>query len=136
MKARDAQRVSTLRMAISAMNYRRIERSGSLTDDEMIDVLRKQVRQRDDSIEAYTKAQRADLADKEAHERAILGEYLPAELNEADLRAAVRTIVAGLAPDAKMGDAMKAAMPALKERASGKAIQAAVKAELETRGTS
>lgn len=136
MKARDAERVSTLRMAISAMNYRRIERSGTLTDDEMIDVLRKQVRQRDDSIEAYAKARRADLADKEARERTILGEYLPAELSEADLRAAVRTIVAGLGPDAKMGDAMKAAMPALKERASGKAIQAAVKAELETRGTS
>jgi uncharacterized protein YqeY len=134
MKARDTERVATLRMAISAMNYRRIERTGNLTDDEMLDVLRKQVRQRDDSIEAYTKAGRPDLAAKETRERTILNEYLPASMNEDDLRAAVREIVVGLGASPNMGAAMKAAMPALKDRATGKAIQAAVKAELEARG--
>lgn len=134
MKARDSERVGTLRMAIAAMNNRRIERGGTLDDTEMVDVVRRQMRQRDDSIEAYTKAGRADLADKERRERAVLAEYIPAELGEEELRAAVHQIVERLGPDAKVGDAMKAAMPALKDKASGKAIQAAVKAALDARG--
>jgi len=123
-----------LRMAISAMNYRRIERSASLTDAEMADVLRKQVRQREDSIDAYRKAGRDELAEKEERERAMLVEYLPAELNEAELRTAVSEIVSRLPSEAKMGDAMKAAMAVLKDRAGGKAIQAAVREALDARG--
>jgi len=134
MKARQAERTLALRMAISAMNYRRIERNESLTDADMTDVLRKQVRQREDSIDAYRQAGRTDLADKEARERAILIDYLPAEMSEAELRAAVAEIVAGLPSGAKLGDAMKATLAVLKGRASGKAIQAAVKDSLEARG--
>jgi len=133
MKARDAERVATLRMALSAMNYRRIERSGSLTDAEMLDVLRKQVRQRDDSIQAYRDASRADLADKEARERAILQAYLPAEMSGDELRAAVDELLKQVAAHAKMGDAMKLVVPALKDRASSKAIADAVKAALQAR---
>src|ERR1700680_3409539 len=130
MKARDADRMATLRMAISAMNYRRIERNQQLSPDEQEDVVRKQVKQRDDSIAEYTKAARKDLADKELLEREILQEYLPPELSAEQLQAEVSTIVAGLGPDAKFGDAMKAVMPVLSRRANGKAIQDAVKAAM------
>ncbi len=127
MKARDADRMATLRMAISAMNYRRIERSAALSSEEQEDVVRKQVKQREDSIEEFSKAGRTDLADKEKREREILKEYLPADLSPAQLQAEVASIIARLAPDAKFGDAMKAVMPALAKRANGKAIQEAVK---------
>jgi uncharacterized protein YqeY len=136
MKARDAERTSTLRMAISAMKYRTIERSAQLSEDEQLDVLRKQVKQRDDSIEEYRKAGRADLADKELRERDILETYLPARMGADDLRAAVRDALKALGPDAKFGDAMKAAMAVLKDRADGKAIQEAVKAEMAARSAS
>ena len=134
MKARDAERTGTLRMAISAMKYRTIERNTQLSDDEQLDVLRKQVKQRNDSIEEYTKAGRADLADKEQRERTILEGYLPAPMAGDALRAAVKAALAGLAADAKFGDAMKTAMAALKDQADGKAIQEAVKAEMSARG--
>jgi len=110
MKARDAERTSTLRMAISAIKYRQIERNAELSEEEQLDVLRKQVKQRDDAIEEYRKAGRADLADKEARERAILEEYLPARMSGEALRTEIRTLLAPLAADAKFGDAMKTAM--------------------------
>jgi len=127
MKARDAERMATLRMAISAMNYRRIERNGALSTEEQEDVLRKQVKQREDSITEFTRGARTDLADKERREREILKEYLPPELSAQQLQAEVNGILAGLGPDAKFSDAMKAVMPVLQKRANGKAIQEAVK---------
>ncbi|HYK54094.1 MAG TPA: GatB/YqeY domain-containing protein [Candidatus Eremiobacteraceae bacterium] len=136
MKARDAERTGTLRMAISAMKYRTIERNAQLSDEEQLDVLRKQVKQRNDSIEEYTKAGRTDLADKEQRERTILEEYLPARMTGDALQAAVKAALTGLSADAKFGDAMKTAMAALKDQADGKAIQEAVKAEMSARGGS
>jgi uncharacterized protein len=136
MKARDAERTSTLRMAISAMKYRTIERNAELSDEEQLDVLRKQVKQRDDSIEEYTKAARADLAEKEQRERTILETYLPARMTADDLRTQVRALIAHLASDAKFGDAMKVVMAALKDKADGKSIQEAVKAEMAARTAS
>ena len=133
MKARDLDRIATIRLAISAMNYRRIEALKDLSPEEQEDVIRKQVKQRDDAIEEYTKAKRTDLADKEARERAILKEYLPAELSADQLRTEVAAIIATLGPDAKFGDAMKAVMPALSKRAGGKQIQEAVKAAMSTK---
>jgi len=136
MKARDAERTSTLRLAISAMKYRTIERNAELSEEEQLDVLRKQVKQRDDSIEQFTRAGRADLAGKEERERAILSAYLPARLSGDALAGEVRALIATLPGDAKMGDAMKAAMAALKDRADGKAINQAVNAALAARRSS
>jgi uncharacterized protein YqeY len=135
MKARDTERMDTLRMAISALKYRQIDASAPLGPSEEEDVLRKQVKQRDDSIEQFAKAGRQELADKETRERAILGEYLPKELTEAELRSAIATLIAGLPPAATFPDAMKAAMGALKDKAPGKAIQAAVRAAMDARGS-
>ena len=136
MKARDAERTSTLRMAISALKYRTIERNAQLSEDEQIDVLRKQVKQRDDSIDEFKKAGRDDLVAKESREREILQTYLPARMSGDALQSAVKNALAPLGADAKFGDAMKAAMAALKDQADGKAIQEAVKAELAARASS
>jgi uncharacterized protein len=131
MKARDTERLLTLRMAISAMNYRRIERNGQLSDEEQLDVMRKQVKQHEDSITEFKRGNREDLVDKETREREILKLYLPAEMDSAALIAAVSEVLAPLGPNPQFGVAMKAAMAALKDKASGKAIQEAVRAALE-----
>ena len=127
MKERDAERLLTLRMAISAMTYRRIERNQQLSDEDQLDVLRKQVKQRDDAIEEFSKGKREDLVAKERREREILSTYLPAELSGEALQQAVAAALAPLGPAPQFGPAMKAAMAALKDRASGKAIQEAVR---------
>ncbi len=131
MKDRDTERLATLRMAISAMNYKRIERNEPLSDDEQLDVMRKQVKQREDSIAEFKRGGREDLVAKETREREILKGYLPAELDETSLARAVAEALSPLGPQPQFGAAMKAAMAALKDKASGKAIQEAVRAELE-----
>ena len=135
MKNRDTERLATLRMAISAMNYRRIERNGQLSDEEQLDVMRKQVKQREDSIAEFTRGHRDDLAQKETREREILKQYLPAELDASALAAAVKEAVTPLGPNPQFGAAMKAAMAALKDKASGKSIQEAVRAVLENKAS-
>jgi uncharacterized protein len=85
MKAHDTVRLSTLRLLSSAFNYERIEKQHELTDEEELAVIRKEAKQRRDSIEAYDKAGRPDLSDSEKKELAILQEYLPPEMGEEEL---------------------------------------------------
>jgi hypothetical protein len=85
MKAHDEIRVSTLRLLSSAFNYEKIEKQHDLTDEEELGVIRKQAKQRRDSIEAYKKAGADDRAEKEAAELKILQEFLPPEMDEAEL---------------------------------------------------
>jgi uncharacterized protein YqeY len=136
MKARDAERTDTIRMAISAMKYKQIDAMATLADKDQEEVLRKQVKQRDDSIEQYSKAGRMDLADKESRERVILMEYLPKELSAGEIRSSVDEIVRALPADAKFPEAIKAAMAALKDKAPGKMIQEAVRAAMDARAVS
>jgi uncharacterized protein len=133
MKARDSERTDTIRMAISAMKYKQIDTVATLADADQEDVLRKQVKQRDDSIEQYSKAGRMDLADKESRERVILMEYLPKELSADEIRTHVDELIRSLPPDAKFPEAIKAAMTALRDKAPGKAIQEAVRAAMDAR---
>lgn len=85
MKAHDEVRLSTLRLLSSAFNYEKIEKQHELTDEEEMTVIKKQVKQRRDSIEAYDKADRADLSASEKAELTILLEYLPPEMSDGDL---------------------------------------------------
>ncbi len=132
LKNRDTERLSTLRLAVSAITYRRIERQAPLSEEDEIEVLRKQVKQREDAIAEYLRAGRPERAEQERRERDILAEYLPTPLSPDELRAAVRDILAGLGPKPEFGAAMKAAMAALRGRAPGKDIAAAVRAALDT----
>lgn len=85
MKAHDEVRISTLRLLSSAFNYERIAKQHDLTEEEEIAVIRKQAKQRKDSIEAYKKAGAADRAEREEAELKILQEYLPPEMSEQEL---------------------------------------------------
>ena len=122
MKAQDAARTSTLRMAKAALMNRQIEKHAALEDAETVRVLQGLVKQREDSAEQYAKGGRPELADKERAEIVVLKAYLPAEVTEAEIAAAVEKAVAetGAASPKDMGKVMKAALAAL--AASGKPV--------------
>ena len=122
MKARDAARTSTLRMAKAAFMNKEIDKKAALDDAEALKVLQGLVKQREDAADQYAKASRPELAEKEQAEIAVLKAYLPAEVTDAEVAAAVDKAVAetGASSLKDMGKAMKAALAAL--AASGKAV--------------
>lgn len=122
MKAQDAARTSTLRMAKAALMNRQIDKHGPLDDAEATRVLQGLVKQREDAAEQYTKGNRPQLAAKERAEGALLRTYLPAEATDEEIAAAVEKAVAetGAASPKDMGKVMKAALAAL--AAGGKAV--------------
>jgi uncharacterized protein YqeY len=124
MKAGDAVRVATLRMAMAAAHNRQIELGHELTDAEVVEVLDRQVKQRRESIELYRQGGRPELADAEEAEMAILREYLPEPLTDAELERLAREAVAatGAKGPADMGRVMGALVPQTKGRADGKAV--------------
>lgn len=125
MKARNAEKTSTLRMLQSAFKYEQIEAGHELSDEEALTVIRKAVKQRQDSIEQYTKGNRPELAAKEQSEMDLLKTYLPPELSDEELESGVREIVASTGAQSKkdMGKVMKEATARYKGRADGRKIQ-------------
>ena len=97
MKARDAERLSTLRMLQSAFKYQQIESRHELSDEEAMTVIRKAVKQRLDSIEQYTKGNRPELAAKEQSEMELLKTWLPADLTDDERRRALEPLLPRLA---------------------------------------
>jgi len=125
MKARSAERTSVLRMLQAAIKNEQINVQHELADEEVLTVIRKAVKQRQDSIEQYTKGNRPDLASKEASELEILRTYLPPELGDEEIESGVREIIAFTGAQSKkdMGKVMKEATARYKGRADGKKIQ-------------
>jgi uncharacterized protein YqeY len=131
MKARDRLRADALRSALSAFSYKRAETGKDLTDEQELEVLRKQVKQRDDAIMEFRKAGREELAEKEAREREILAAYLPPQKSPDEIRAIVREVLATLEPGARsQGAVMKAVMPRLRGEADGATVREIVLEEL------
>jgi uncharacterized protein YqeY len=132
MKAQDAGRTSTLRMAKAALMNKQIDKHGALDDGEATRVLQGLVKQRDDAAEQYAKAGRPELAEKERAEMAQLKGYLPAEVTDEEIAAAVSLAVAetGATSPKDMGKVMKAALAALAaggKAADGKRVNEAVR---------
>ena len=133
MKARDAERTSTLRMVKAAIMHREKEGAGELTDEDVMKLLRSQVKQRRDSVEQYQKAGRQELVEKEAAEIAVIEEYLPQAASEAEIEQAVADAIAetGAASMKDMGAVMKASMAKLAgKNADGKIVSEMVKKKL------
>jgi len=125
MKARTAERTSTLRMLQSALKNEQINVGHELSDEEAMGVIRKGIKQRLDSVEQFTKGNRPELAAKEQSEMEILKAYMPPELTDAELESGLREIVASTGAQSKkdMGKVMKEATARYKGRAEGKKIQ-------------
>ena len=133
MLARDVGRTSTLRMLKSAVEYFKIEKKQeSLTDADVTAVIKKQIKQRQDSIEGFEKGGRVDLADKEKAELAILKVYLPEELSQAQLEEIVKATIAELGATTKtdMGKVMKAVQAKAAGRADNRLVSQLVSAQL------
>ena len=134
MKAKDAPRLSALRMLKAAVtNKGMVEKGRDLEDAEVLQVVASLVKQRRDSIEQFTKAGRTDLADKETAEIAILEHYLPPAVSAEEIEAAVAAAIAetGASSAKDMGKVMKAVMPKLAgKNADGKAVNDAVRRTL------
>lgn len=133
MKAKDAPRLSALRMVKAAIMNKEVEKGRSLEDAEVLQVLGSMVKQRRDSIDQFSKAGRTDLVDKEAAEIRVLEEYLPPAASAEEIDAAVAAAIAetGAASAKDMGKVMKAVMPKLAgKNADGKAINEAVRRKL------
>ena len=127
-KAQEKDRVMLLGVTISEARNREIELRRALTDDDVVDVIRKGIKKRRESVELYTKAARTDLADKEQAEAALLEMYLPAQVDPEELRAAVRAAIASGATN--IGAVMARVMPQFKGRAEGGTINAIAREEL------
>ncbi len=125
MKARDEAKVSVLRMLKAAINNQAIQRKvATLEDGEILEVIQKLIKQHQESVEAFTKGNRADLAKKEAHEEEILKQYLPPAMEEEELKALIQETIRELkvsGPTA-LGAVMKSVFPKVKGRAEGKRV--------------
>src|SRR5206468_12746081 len=127
MRAKDATKLGVLRMLKSALKYAVIAKSDAeadLSDAEAIQVIRKQAKQRHDSIESFEKGGRAELAEKEKEELAILNSYLPQAISADELAKVVRQTVAevGATSKAQMGIVMKTLQGKVGGRADGKTL--------------
>ena len=125
MKARSADRTSTLRMLQAALKNEQINVGHELSDEEAMSVVRKSIKQRQDSIEQFTKGNRPELAAKEKTEMEILKAYMPPELSDSEIEGGVREIIASTGAQSKkdMGKVMKEATARYKGRADGRKIQ-------------
>jgi uncharacterized protein len=135
MRAKDTTKLGVLRMLKSALKYAAIAKSGAeaeLSDAEAAQVIRKQARQRQDSIESFEKAGRAELVEKEKQELSILNEYLPPPMSAAEISKIVRETIAeaGATSRAQMGAVMKALQAKVAGRVDGKALSAEVARQL------
>lgn len=134
MKAKDADRLSVLRMVKANLMNRKIEKGGELTDEEVRKALQGLVKQRRDSIEQYTAAGRSELAEKEAKEIGYIEVYLPQGASAEEIAAAIDQAVTetGASSMKDMGSVMKAAQAKLAGKTvDGRALSEAVKAKLQ-----
>lgn len=124
MLSRNEAKVSTLRMVISAVSNARIAKGADLTDDEIVKILQKEAKQRDEAIAGATQAKRDDLVQKNEAEKKILEVYLPAKLGEAQVEEIVVATIheIGASGPGDMGRVMASVMPKLRGQADGTVV--------------
>jgi hypothetical protein len=124
MKSGEKERLSTLRMLLTEIKNERIRRGGEVDEDGFVSLVRKAIKQREESVSQYRKGNREELAAKEESEIKMLEVFLPAQVDEGQIRAAVEEIVAekGLSGPAAMGPIMKGVMARFGTAADGATI--------------
>ena len=132
MRAKDSERLGTIRLLLAALKQKEVDERVVLDDAAVVAIVDKLIKQRKDSIEAFQKAERKDLADKEAAELVVLQAYLPARLSAEEVAAEVKAIVSelGASGPGDMGKVMGAAKAQLAGKADMGQVSAAVKAAL------
>ncbi len=132
MKAREAEKLGALRLLLAAVKQREVDERITLDDAQMVAVVEKMIKQRKDSISQYEKAARQDLADKEKYEISVLEAYLPTQMTQAEIEAAVTEAIAstGAKSAADMGKVMGVVKPRLAGKADMGKVSALVKGKL------
>lgn len=132
MKAKNEAATSALRMLKSALKYKEVDLKRELKDEEVVDVLAKQAKQRKESIEGFEKGGRAEMAAKEKAELALIEQYLPASLGDEELAKLIEETIksTGAAGPKDMGKVMGALTPKIKGRADMGRVSSSVKAKL------
>ena len=132
MKAREQEKLAALRLMLAAVKQREVDERITLDDAQMLAVIEKMIKQRKDSIAQYEKAARQDLADKEKYEISVLEAYLPQQLSQAEVEAAVAEAIAatGAKSAADMGKVMAVLKPKLAGRADMGKVSGLVKGKL------
>jgi hypothetical protein len=130
MRAKDTERLGTIRLLLSALKQKEVDERVVLDDAMVVAIVDKLIKQRKDSIEAFQKAERVDLADKEATEMKVLQAYLPQRMSADEVLVEVKAIVAELGASGP-GD-MGKVMGVVKTRLAGKAEMSAVSAAVKT----
>ena len=132
MRAKDSERLGTIRLLLSAIKQKEVDERVLVDDVMAIAIIDKMIKQRKDSIDAFTKADRQDMADKEAAEITVLTAYLPARMSAIEVTEAVKTIVVdvGATGPGDMGKVMAAVKAQLAGKADMGQVSAAVKAAL------
>lgn len=137
MRAKDSERLGTIRLLLSACKQREVDERIVLDDAAVVAIVDKLIKQRKDSVEAFVKAERMDLADKESAEITVLQAYLPQRMSADEVLVAVKAIVAELGAElgravgpGDMGKVMAAVKVKLAGKAEMSAVSAAVKAAL------
>ena len=133
MKAREAERLAALRLLLAAVKQREVDERVTLDDAGVVAVVEKMIKQRKDSIAQYEKAARQDLADKEKYEISVIEAYLPKQMSQAEIEAAVAEALArtGAKSPADMGKVMALLKPRHAGRADMGKVSGLVKAKLE-----
>lgn len=132
IKSRDQLKLDTLRMVVSAIKNKEIEKKGSLDDASVSSIISTQVKQRREAAELYRKGQRNDLAEKEEQEIVFLKEYLPEEISEDELDTVINAVIEEekASSAAHMGKVMKVVMSRVAGRTDGKIVSSLVRAKL------
>lgn len=132
LKQRDTIRVSTLRMLRSEIKYAEIANLRPATDEDVVGVIRKGIKQRQDSIEQYARAGRDDLVAQETAETEILQSYLPVPMDAEAIRRVVREVISqsGATGPSDMGTVMRGSMERLRDYSDGRTVQTIVREEL------
>ncbi len=132
MRAKDSERLATIRLLTAAIKQREVDERIELSDEQVLAVIEKMIKQRKDSITQFEAGGRQDLADKEKSELVVLSDYMPAQLSEAEVQAEVQAAVAqtGAAGPQDMGKVMGVLKGKLAGRADMTAVSAMVKAAL------
>ncbi|GFR37406.1 hypothetical protein PRECH8_07020 [Insulibacter thermoxylanivorax] len=133
MKNKDKFRLSVIRMIRSSIKNLEIEQKRTLDDGEVLDILQREVKQRKDSLQEFTKAGRDDLAADVQAEVNIISEYLPEQMTEEEIKAVVQQTIqeVGASSKADMGKVMGALMPKVKGRADGRLVNQIVQQFLQ-----
>ncbi len=124
MKSQDKFRLSTIRMVRAAVKNQEIDLKRPLEDNEVLDIIGREIKQRKDSLQEFTKAGREDLAENVAAEIDIISVYLPEQLTEEEVKEIVQQTIqeTGASSKADMGKVMAALMPKVKGRSDGKLV--------------